>query len=226
MKLTYWGHSCFSVSCIGKTILFDPFISPNHLASQVKLDQVKADYILISHAHEDHIADAIALAKQTGAKVVSNYEIILWIQKHGIKNVHAMNHGGAIMLDCARIKYVNAIHSSSFSDGSYGGVPGGFVVETPEGSFYYSGDTALTYDMKLIGECTRLRFAVFCIGDNFTMGVDDAIRAAEFVDCEKIVGVHYDTFPPIKIDHAQAKAKFKEAGKQLFLPAIGSTIEI
>jgi L-ascorbate metabolism protein UlaG (beta-lactamase superfamily) len=124
------------------------------------------------------------------------------------------------------VKYVNAIHSSSFPDGSYAGNPGGFVVETREGNFYYSGDTALTLDMKLIGETTSLKFAALPIGDNFTMGVDDAIKAADFIRCQQILGVHYDTFPPIKIDQTRARAKFQAAGKELLLLKPGETMEI
>ena len=123
------------------------------------------------------------------------------------------------------MKFVNAVHSSSLPDDSYGGNPGGFVVESAEGAFYYAGDTALTFDMKLIGESTRLRFAALPIGDNFTMGVDDAVRAADFLQCNVILGVHYDSFPPIKIDRGEAVSKFEAAGKQLHLLAPGATEE-
>jgi len=116
---------------------------------------------------------------------------------------------------------VNAIHSSSFPNGAYGGSPSGFVIESKDGNFYYSGDTALTYDMKLVGEATKLKFAALCIGGNFTMGVDDAIRATDFIKCNNILGVHYDTFPEIKINHAEAEQKFKAAGKALHLLGIG-----
>jgi L-ascorbate metabolism protein UlaG (beta-lactamase superfamily) len=124
------------------------------------------------------------------------------------------------------VKYVAAVHSSTLPDGSSGGNPGGFVVESSEGSFYYAGDTALTYDMKLIGESTPLRFAVFNIGDNFTMGVEDAIKAAEFVRCSRVVGVHFNTFPPIALDPAEAVRKFKAAGKDLVLVGIGETVSL
>ncbi len=119
-----------------------------------------------------------------------------------------------------------ALHSSSMPDGSYGGNPCGFVVETNDGNFYYSGDSALTYDMKLIGEETKLSFAVLPIGDFFTMGIDDALRAAQFVGATRVVGVHYDTFPPIKIDHGAALAAARSAGKELLLPKIGETIQL
>jgi len=223
MKLTYYGHSCFSVEASAKTLLFDPFISPNPLAQHINLAEVPADYILISHGHEDHLADALPLAQRTGATVVSNFEVCQWLARQGVTKTHAMNHGGGWKFDFGRVKYVAAIHSSGMPDGTYGGNPGGFVVESDEGNFYYSGDTALTMDMKLIGDATRLTFAALCIGDNFTMGVDDAIQAAEFIRCSEILGVHYDTFPPIVIERQAAIEKFKAARIRLHLLQPGET---
>lgn len=223
MKVTYYGHACFSVQVANKNLLFDPFITPNELAKRIDLKAVPADYIFISHGHADHMADAQAIAQQTGATVVANYEIIEWLGRRGVKKGHPMNHGGAVSFDFGRAKLVNAIHSSSLPDGAYGGNPGGFVIQTNEGHFYYSGDTALTMDMKLIGESVSLAFAALCVGDNFTMGVEDAIKAAEFVGCNRILGVHFDTFPPIRIDHPEAVRKFKAAGRELRLLAIGET---
>ena len=217
MKVIYYGHSCFSVRVGNKTLLFDPFITGNDLAKAMDARKIPADYILISHGHQDHMADAVDIALRTGATVISNYEITVWLGKHGVSKVNPLNHGGGFRFGFGRVKYVNAIHSSSLPDGTYAGNPGGFVVESTEGNFYYSGDTALTMDMKLIGESTRLAFAALCLGDNFTMGVDDAVKAAEFVRCNEILGVHYDTFPPIKIDHHAAAEKFKAAGRQLHL---------
>jgi L-ascorbate metabolism protein UlaG (beta-lactamase superfamily) len=225
MKLTYYGHSCFSVVVGGKTLLFDPFISGNPLARDIRLDRIAADYILISHGHEDHLADAMTLAKQTGALLISNFEIVEWFAAKGLTHAHPLNHGGGRTFDFGRVKYVNAVHSSMLPDGANGGNAGGFVIESAAGNFYYSGDTALTMDMKLIGESTRLTFAVLCLGDNFTMGIEDAIRAADFVRCDKILGVHYDTFPPIRIDHEDAVRKFKAAGKELHLLAPGGQHE-
>lgn len=224
MKVTYYGHSCFSVEVNGRTLLFDPFITPNDLAKSIDVNKVTADYILISHGHQDHLADAATIAGRTGATLVSSFEVVSWFGSHGIQKGHPMNHGGGCRFDFGRVKFVSAIHSSSLPDGSYGGNPGGFVVETSDGNFYYSGDTALTMDMKLIGESTRLTFAALCIGDNFTMGVEDAIKAAEFVRCNEILGVHYDTFPPIKIDHREAVEKFTAAGKHLHLPQPGQSL--
>src|SRR5690348_2619076 len=201
MKTTYYGHACFAVQIKNRTLLFDPFITPNELAKNIDVSKVPADYILITHAHDDHMADALGIAKRTGALIVTNFEVAEWLGKQGAKKTHPVNPGGSMKLDVCRVKFVNAIHSSSFPDGTYGGNPGGFVVESDEGNFYYSGDTALTLDMKLIGESTRLKWAALCVGDNFTMGAEDAVKAAEFVNCNEVLGVHYDTFPPIKIDH-------------------------
>ncbi len=223
MKATYYGHACFSVQVSGKNLLFDPFIRPNPLAKAVDVNSIAADYIFISHGHEDHLADAAFIAQRTGATVVSGYEVTVWLGKQGVKNCQPMNHGGGRQFDFGKAKYVNAVHSSGLPDGSYGGQPGGFVIESDEGNFYFSGDTALTMDMKLIGEATKLDFAALCIGDNFTMGIEDAVKAAEFVRCDEILGVHYDTFPPIQIDHQAAIKKFEAAGKKLHLLNIGSS---
>lgn len=223
MKVTYYGHSCFAVEVNRRTVLFDPFITPNELARSIDVNKVAADFILISHGHQDHLSDAAAIAKRTGATLISNFEIVTWFGKQGIQKAHPMNHGGAFAFDFGRVKFVNAVHSSTLPDGASGGNPGGFVVETSEGNFYYSGDTALTMDMKLIGESTKLMFAALCVGDNFTMGPDDAVKAANFIRCDEILGVHFDTFPPIEIDHAAAKEKFKAAGKTLHLLRPGET---
>lgn len=224
MNITYYGHSCFGIEINGKYLLFDPFISQNELALSINITTIKADYILISHGHEDHIADAETIAKQTGAMVISNYEITNWITKKGVENTYPMNTGGKIKLDFGSVKAVSAIHSSSLPDGSYGGTAMGFVIESNEGSFYYAGDTALTYDMKLIGDYRNINFAFLPIGDNFTMGVDNAIIACDFIKCFDIIGMHYDTFTPIKIDKNEAIDKFERQGKKLTLLPIGETI--
>ncbi|HEU5396769.1 MAG TPA: metal-dependent hydrolase [Verrucomicrobiae bacterium] len=223
MKLRYFGHSCFSVNLDGKHLLFDPFITPNSRAKHIDISIIPADFILVSHGHEDHVADVVAIAQRTGATVIANYEVALWFNKRGVEKIHPMNHGGWAMFDFGPVKFTPAIHSSSMPDGSYGGNPGGFLVESREGNFYYSGDTALTMDLKLIGECSKLKFAALCIGDNFTMGTDDAVKAADYLRCKEILGVHYDTFPPIVIDHSVAKEKFKAAGKNLHLLPVGET---
>lgn len=227
MKLTYYGHACFSAEINGKHIVFDPFITPNELAKNIDIKNIKADYIFISHGHEDHVADAITLAKHTGAKIVSSFEIVTWFNTKGIENAHPMNIGGAWDFDFGKVKMVKAIHSSVLPDGTYGANPAGFVFTTAQGNFYYAGDTALTLDMKLIPmTCEKLDFCILPIGDNFTMGVDDAVIAADFVDCDMVVGMHFDTFGFIKIDHKKAINTFERSGKDLILFNIGETREI
>ena len=226
MKLTYYGHACFAVSAGGSRLLFDPFITPNPLAEKIDLQKVEADFIFVSHGHGDHVADVVEVAKRTGAMVIAPFEVGSWFEKKGLTNVQSMNHGGAAKLSFGRVKLTAAVHSSSMPDGSYGGNPCGFVIETSDGNFYYSGDTALTMDMKLIGEQTKLKFAVLPIGDFFTMGIDDAVHAANFVGVNRIVGVHYDTFPPIKLDHATAIKVAQVGEKELLLPKIGETIDL
>ena len=226
MKLTFYGHAAFTVETSGKTILFDPFITPNDAAKNIDINTIKADYIFLSHGHADHVADVVAIANNTGAKCVASAEVAGWLQKQGIENVHAMNHGGPIPFSFGTARGVNAVHSSSMPDGSYGGNPLGFLFKTSEGNFYYAGDTALTLDMQLIPLWAKLDFAVLPIGGNFTMNADDALKAADFVQCNKVVGVHYNTFPPIAIDTEKATKDFAAAGKTLLLPAIGETIEL
>ncbi len=227
MNITYYGHSCFGVQMAGKNLLFDPFISPNELARHIDIKQIPVDYIFLSHGHEDHTADALDIALRTGATVVSGFEVTVWFQKKGVKNFHFMNHGGKWKFDFGTAKYVSAVHSSSMPDGTYGGNPGGFVIETGEGNFYYSGDTALTLDMQLIPTtCGKLDVALLPIGNNFTMGIDDAIIASDFIQCSRVIGLHYDTFGFIKINHQEAVEKFKARGKELILLSIGEKIKI
>ncbi|MBL0329464.1 MAG: metal-dependent hydrolase [Bacteroidetes bacterium] len=223
MNITYYGHSCFGVEVNSKHILFDPFITDNELAVNIDVNTVKADYILVSHGHNDHVADLVSIAKRTNAKVVCNWEIHVWLNKQGITNTHPMNIGGKWKFDFGDVKCVVAVHSSSLPDGTYGGNPMGFIIESSKGNFYYAGDTALTNDMKLIGDYRRVDFAFLPIGDNFTMGVDNAIIASEFIKCNKIIGMHYDTFGYIAINKEQAVKKFDNAGNELLLFNVGET---
>ena len=225
MKITFYGHASIGIEVASKHILVDPYISANPKANHINIHSLKADYILITHAHNDHILDVEAIAKRTNAVIVSNYEIANHFGDKGLK-YHPMNHGGSWKFDFGTVKYVNAIHTSSFPDGSYGGNPGGFVIEGEHKNIYIAGDTALTMDMKLIPMRTKLDLAVLPIGDNFTMNVDDAILASDFVDCDKVLGYHYDTFGYIEINHDEAKKKFFDAGKDLMLLEIGESINL
>lgn len=226
MKFTYYGHSCFSVVINGKSVLFDPFISGNELAKHINIAAIEADYILLSHGHADHVSDLVTIAQATGAKVVGSWEVYVWLNKQGVSNAHPMNTGGQWDFGDFRVKCVAAQHSSSFPDGSYAGNPLGFIIYAQEKTFYYSGDTALTLDMQLIPKWAKLNFAVLPIGDNFTMGYADAVEAARMIECKHIIGVHYDTFGFIKIDHEKAKKAFADAGCKLELVEIGKTIDI
>jgi len=225
MKITYLGHAGLAIEVAGKNLIVDPFITANELAKDIDITSLKADYILVTHAHQDHILDVETIAKNTGAKVVSNYEIVTHYGAKGIEG-HPMNHGGSWQFDFGRVTYTNAIHSSSFPDGSYGGQPGGFILETDEGNIYIAGDTALTYDMKTIPLQTKLNLAVLPVGDNFTMGYEGACIAADFVQCNRVLGYHFDTFGYIEIDHKKAVNHFKEKGKELILIKIGSSLVV
>ena len=226
MQITFLGHASLLIKIGNNTILVDPFISGNEkTVGIIDIKDLKPDYILVTHAHQDHILDVEVIAKNTGALIVSNYEIATYYENKGYK-VHPMNHGGNWTFDFGNLKYVNAVHTSSFPDGSYGGQPGGFVLSAEDKHIYIAGDTALTMDMKLIPLTTKLDLAILPIGDNFTMGIDDAILASDFVECKNILGYHYDTFGYIEIDQDRAIRKFEKAGKKLHLLKIGKSITI
>jgi L-ascorbate metabolism protein UlaG (beta-lactamase superfamily) len=226
MKIRFLGHSCFEI-IIGKyNLVFDPFISGNSKASHIDIKSLKPNFILLSHGHADHVMDAEAIARASGAKIISNYEVVSWYKGMGLDG-HEMNHGGSWDFDFGRVKYVNAVHSSMLPDGSYGGNPGGFVVKTAEGQFYFAGDTAVYSDMKLIPQlCGKIDFAILPIGSNFTMDYQEALLASDFIECDKILGCHFDTFPYIEINHQEVQAAFKSKGKEMILLNIGETIEI
>lgn len=225
MKYTYYGQSCFLLETDGKKFLFDPFITHNPLAKHIDIKSIEADYILVSHGHGDHVADVVELANQTNAQVIAMVEVADWIKKQGVKNVVDVNFGKSTF-DFGDLRTVWATHSSSNPDGSYGGNPAGFVLELEGKSIYFAGDTALTMEMKILADLYHLDYAILPIGGHYTMDVDDAIVATKYLDCEKVIGVHYNTFPPIKIDTEDAVAKFKRENKVLLLPAIGETIEL
>lgn len=225
MKITFYGHASLGIEVGGKHIIVDPFITGNPQAAAIDINTLKADYILLTHAHGDHVLDVEAIANRTNAVIVSNAEITSYYAKQGL-NAHPMNHGGSWKFDFGKVKYVNAIHSSSFPDGSYGGNPGGFVIEGEHKNIYIAGDTALTMDMKLIPLRTKLDLAILPIGNNFTMDVEDAIIASDFVECDKILGYHFDTFGYIEINKEESIRKFFDKGKDLMLLEIGESIEL
>ena len=226
MQITYYGHACFLLETAGKKILFDPFISPNELASGIDIESIHPDCIFITHGHEDHVADVESIAKRSGAMIVSNYEIVSWYGAKGIENLHPLNHGGTKDFGFATVKYVNAVHSSVLPDGTYGGNPGGFVIKNDEGCLYFAGDTALTMDMELLGRYLYIDWAVLPIGDNFTMGPEDAMICSDMIQCNNVIGMHYDTFSYIQIDKEKAVNDFKSAGKDLILLGIGEQKEL
>jgi len=226
MKFTYYGQSCFAIEVAGKKLLFDPFITGNPLAKDVDINSIEADYILVSHGHGDHVADLAAIAKRTGATVIGAYEVVEWAKKQGAEKGHHMNFG-PYTFDFGTVRFVPAAHSSSMPDGSNGGVAGGFVITTAAGNFYFAGDTSLMLDMQLIPRYyAKLDFAILPVGGNFTMDFNDALIAADFIECDKVIGVHFDTFEVIKIDHDAAKEAFSGAGKELMLPKVGEVIEL
>lgn len=225
MKYTYYGQSCFLLETSNKKLLFDPFISHNPLAKSVDIKAIEADYIFVSHGHGDHVADLVEIAKQTKAIVVAMPEIIDWVQKQGVENVHPMNFGKHTF-DWGNVRMVVATHSSGLPDGSYGGNPAGFVIEADGKQIYFAGDTGLTLEMKLLADLYQLEYAILPIGGNFTMDVDDALLATKYFACDNVIGVHYNTFPLIAIDTKVALDKFARERKNLILPAIGETIEL
>jgi L-ascorbate metabolism protein UlaG (beta-lactamase superfamily) len=201
-KITWWGHGTWSVETGGQRIVIDPFFDDSP-TSPTKSEQVAADYLLISHGHFDHVADAAKIATRTGAVVVSNYEICEWLTKQGVAGdkTQPMNLGGAITLPFGQVKSTLAFHSSQLPDGSYGGNPGGFLLKLPEGNIYFACDTGLFGDMRLIG-AAGLALAVIPVGDRFTMGPDDALEAVKLLNPKKVVPSHYGTWPPIQQDVA------------------------
>ena len=201
--LTWLGHGAWSIETAGHTILLDPFLDDSPTAP-VRAADVKADFILASHGHYDHVADVAKIATRTGAKVIANYEVCEWLQQLGVKATDPMNIGGATKQPFGRVKLTQAIHSSTMPDGASGGEPGGFLLELPAARIYFACDTALFSDMKLIG-AGGLDLAVLPIGDRFTMGPDDSIIAIDLLQPRRVAPAHYNTWPPIHQDvHAWA----------------------
>ncbi len=201
VKLTYFGHSTFTVDADGVKLIVDPFLAPNNplAPTSATADRIEVDFMILTHGHGDHVADAIGVAKRTGCQVICNFEIGNWLTDNGVENVHQMNIGGGWDFPFGRLKWTTAHHSSQLPDGSDGGNPGGVLIYFNDGTdIYFAGDTALTYDMRLIGEAGGVDLAALPIGDNFTMGPDDAVQAAQFVKAKRVIPIHYNTFPPIQ----------------------------
>lgn len=227
MKAIYYGHSSAALELGGSTVLFDPFISPNPEASGIDINDLKPDYILLSHAHEDHVADVVSIQKNSGATVLAVVETAAWVKGQGIpdERVVDFNFGGTVKTDFGSVKMVYALHTNSTPDGKYGGLPVGYVLSAGNKKIYFAGDTALTLEMQLLAPL-NLDWAFLPIGGHYTMDVEDAIKASGFINCRNIIGIHYNTFPPIKIDKAAAIGKFAEAGLQLHLPHIGGSVAL
>jgi L-ascorbate metabolism protein UlaG (beta-lactamase superfamily) len=226
MELTYLGHSCFLLDIGGTRVLFDPFITDNPLAASIDQEAIEADYILLSHAHGDHLADAEHFARKNNATIVAIYEVCEWYKSKGIENLVHMNIGGKVHLPFGSVKMVSAVHSSVLPDGTYGGNPAGFVVESAEKTFYFAGDTGLTYDMKIIAEQYKIDVAFLPIGGQLTMDIDDALIAANWVNTKRVIGMHFDTFPFIQIDPVESLELARRAGKELTLMEIGEKINL
>jgi L-ascorbate metabolism protein UlaG (beta-lactamase superfamily) len=210
-RVRWLGHACLLIESDGKNILIDPFLTGNPKAA-AKASEVPADFILISHGHGDHVGDAIAIAQRTGATVIANYEISEWLGKQGLTKVHGMQMGGGFGFAFGRVKMTLAFHGSALPDGSYGGNPAGFHLFLKDGTrIYDAADTGLFGDMRLIGE-EGIDLAILPIGDNYTMGPDDALRAIKLLMPKKVLPIHFDTFPPIVQDAAAWAGRVTQQG--------------
>lgn len=226
MKISYHGHSAVKIKTDSHTILIDPFITGNPL-SDLDPNTVEADVILLTHGHGDHVGDTIAIAKRTGAQVVALNELAVYLSKKDI-NAHGMNIGGAYEFDFGRVKFTQAFHSSSVEeeDGTfvYTGMPGGIILTIDGKTIYHLGDTALFSDLKMYGDMHDIDLAFIPIGDNFTMGPDDALIAAEWLKAKSVVPIHYNTFPVIEQD-PEAFVKQLKSSKGIAMK-VGDEIEL
>lgn len=227
MKATFYGHASIGLDLEGASVLFDPFITPNEQAQAIDINTLKPDYIILSHGHGDHVADVVAIQKNTDASVIAIVETAAWVKRQGVSEdkIIGMNFGGTIQTSFGTAKMVYALHTNGTPDGQYGGLPAGYILKSGRKKIYYAGDTALTLEMKLLAD-EELDWAMLPIGGHFTMGIDDAIKAAGFINCKNIIGMHYDTFPVIKINEEEAKRKFAAAGLNLHLLPIGGSLAL
>ena len=225
MKLKYFSHSAFQITTDGgKIILIDPFLDDNP-TSPVKSDDVTADYIVITHAHGDHVGDAFKIAKKSDCLIIANNEIANYVAGKGFK-AHNMHIGGGYNFDFGRVKLTIAHHGSITPEGDYGGEPCGVVLSIDGKNIYHTGDTGLFLDMKLIGELNAIDYLLCPIGDNFTMGIDDAVKAVEFVNPKTVIPIHYNTWPIIAADPKEFKEKVEAAGKVCRVMNYGEEFEL
>ena len=226
IQITWLGHATWLVKSGDTTLLIDPFLNEYNPAAAMKPDEVQCDYILVTHGHSDHIADAVAIAKRCQAPVISNYDLCQWLTKQGVQETVGMNLGGSVKLPFGRVKMTIAHHSSMLPDGSYGGNPCGFILFLEDKKLYFAGDTALFGDMQFIGD-QGLDLAVLPIGDLFTMGPEDALLAVKMLRPKHVLPAHYNTWPPIAQDAEKWKTEVQQAtGAKVHLPRPGETIEI
>jgi L-ascorbate metabolism protein UlaG (beta-lactamase superfamily) len=226
MKVSYHGHSVVKIETNGKTILIDPFITGNDL-TDLKVEEVNPDVIILTHAHGDHLGDTVELAKKNDSLVIANFEVATYLSWKGL-NTHGMSIGGAYEFDFGKVKMTPAFHGTGMitenNEIIYGGMPAGILFMAEGKTVYHAGDTGLFSDMKLIGERHPIDLAFLPIGDNFTMGPEDAALAAEFLDAKEVVPIHFNTFPPIKQDpHAFVASLKKNNGRVL---EAGEAIEL
>jgi L-ascorbate metabolism protein UlaG (beta-lactamase superfamily) len=208
-RVRWLGHACVQVESDGQTVLIDPFLTGNPAAATTA-DEVAANFILVSHGHFDHVGDAVAIAQRTGATAISNFEIANWLEKQGVAKVHPQHIGGSHAFAFGRVKLTQAFHGSMLPDGSYGGNPCGFLLYLNDGKkVYHAGDTGLFGDMRLIGE-EGIDLAILPIGDNFTMGPDDALRAVKLLQAKKVFPIHYNTWDLIAQDPAAWAARVRK----------------
>ncbi len=226
VSLTWHGHGTFTLDIDGTMVVVDPFFAGNNPAAKTAVEDIPAEFVLQTHGHADHIVDTVPLAQRTGALVIANFEIGTWINNKGYANTHPMNTGGSYTFPFGKVKMTPALHSSSLPDGYYGGDPGGFVVEAGGKRIYFAGDTAVFSDMALIG-AMGLDLAVLPIGDNFTMGPDDALLALEYLKPKAVVPGHYNTWPIIEVDvEAWIERVKTETAVTPILPVVDKKIEL
>ncbi len=225
MKLRYFSHSAFQITTDnGKTILIDPFLDGNP-TSPVKSDSVKADYIILTHAHGDHLGDSFKIAKRCGSTFICVDELANYCASKGF-NTHSMHIGGGYNFDFGRVKFTIAHHGSKTPDNEYAGSPAGVIISSGRKNIYHTGDTGLFYDMKLIGEMNPIDYMLLPIGDNYTMGITDAVKAVELVNPKTSIPMHYNTFPVIKADPNEFKSKLEAKGKKCRIMNFGEEIEL